>query len=121
VPDVIEIRGLRALGVIGVNPEEKARAQPFEIDLDLEADLSKAGETDALADTIDYGRAVAIAEQVIESEQHQLLERVAQRIAEELFVLDRVDAVRVTVRKLRPPLPHHADTAAVTILRRRPS
>jgi dihydroneopterin aldolase len=45
VPDVIEIRGLRALGVIGVNPEEKARAQPFEIDLDLEADLSKAGET----------------------------------------------------------------------------
>jgi dihydroneopterin aldolase len=58
---------------------------------------------------------------VIESEQHQLLERVAQRIAEELFVLDRVDAVRVTVRKLRPPLPHHADTAAVTILRRRPS
>jgi dihydroneopterin aldolase len=121
VPDVIEIRGLRALGVIGVNPEEKERAQPFEVDLDLEADLSRAGRTDDLADTIDYGRAVAIAERVIETEQHQLIERVAQRIAEDLLVLDRVEAVRVTVRKLRPPLPHDADTAAVTILRRRTS
>ena len=119
MPDVIEIRGLRALGIIGVLPEERERAQPFEVDFDLEADLSSAGATDALGDTIDYGRAVAVAEQVVRTERHQLLERVAQRVADDLLALDRVAAVRVTVRKLRPPLPQDVATSAVTIVRRR--
>jgi len=119
VPDLIEIRGLRVLGIIGVNPEERNRPQPFEIDLDLEADLSLAGASDDLAQTVDYGGAVAAAEKVVRTENHLLLERVAQRIAEDLLALDRVDGVRVTIRKVRPPLPHDVATAAVTITRRR--
>jgi dihydroneopterin aldolase len=120
VPDLIEIRGLRVLGIIGVNPEERHRQQPFEIDLDLEADLSLAGKSDQLAETIDYGLAVAVAERVVRTESHLLLERVAQRIAEDLLALDRIDGVTVTIRKVRPPLPQDVTTAAVTITRRRP-
>jgi dihydroneopterin aldolase len=52
-PDRIELRGLRALGTHGVLPEEKERAQPFEVDLALEVDLRPAGRSDALADTVD--------------------------------------------------------------------
>jgi 7,8-dihydroneopterin aldolase/epimerase/oxygenase len=121
VPDLIEIRGLRALGIIGVNPEERNRPQPFELDLDLEADLSVAGTSDALADTVDYGLAVAVAERVVREESHLLLERVAQRIADELLALERVAGVTVTIRKVRPPLPQDVATAAVTITRRRAS
>ena len=117
--DLIEIRGLRVLGIIGVNPEERNRQQPFEIDLDLEADLSRAGKSDELAATVDYGLAVAVAEQVVRTESHLLLERVAQRIAEDLLALDRIDGVTVTIRKVRPPLPQDVTTAAVTITRRR--
>jgi dihydroneopterin aldolase len=120
VPDLIEIRGLRVLGIIGVNPEERHRQQPFEIDLDLEADLSLAGKSDQLAETVDYGLAVAVAERVVRTESHLLLERVAQRIAEDLLALDRIDGVTVTIRKVRPPLPQDVTTAAVTITRRRP-
>ena len=120
MPDLIEIRGLRVLGIIGVNPEERHRQQPFEIDLDLEADLSLAGKSDQLAETIDYGLAVAVAERVVRTESHLLLERVAQRIAEDLLALDRIDGVTVTIRKVRPPLPQDVTTAAVTITRRRP-
>ena len=119
MPDLIEIRGLRALGIIGVCPEEQVRPQPFEVDFDLEADLADAGGSDDLADTIDYGLATALAERVVATEHHQLLERVAQRIADELLTLDRVAAVRVTIRKLRPPLPHDVATSAVTIRRMR--
>ena len=36
-------------------PEEHQRAQPFEVDLDLELDLRPAGRSDRLADTVDYG------------------------------------------------------------------
>ena len=41
--------------ICGVLPEERDRAQPLEIDLDLWADLSAAGRSDDLADTVDYG------------------------------------------------------------------
>jgi dihydroneopterin aldolase len=121
VPDVIEIRGLRALGTIGVNPEERERSQPFELDLDLEADLSTAGRSDDLRDTVDYGVAVAIAEKVVQTESHLLLERVAQRIADDLLAIERVQGVRVTIRKVRPPVPQDVATSGVTILRRRPA
>jgi dihydroneopterin aldolase len=118
--DRIELRGLRALGVIGVLPEERERAQPFELDIALEADLGPAGQTDDLADTIDYGHAVALAERVVTTERHVLLERVAQRVADELLGLDGVAAVEVTIRKLRPPVPQDLASSAVTIVRHRP-
>jgi dihydroneopterin aldolase len=117
--DRIEIRGLRALGVIGALPEEQARAQPFEVDLDIETDLSRAGRSDDLADTIDYGALTAAAEAVISRQVHVLLEHVAHQIATVLLAVDGVDGVRVTVRKLRPPLPNDVATAGVTVVRRR--
>jgi dihydroneopterin aldolase len=119
VPDIIEIRGLRALGVIGVLPEERERAQPFEVDFDVEADLVEAGRSDRLEDTLDYGALTAAAERVVREERPLLLERVAARIAEELLREPRALAVRVTVRKLRPPLPSDVATSAVTVRRTR--
>jgi 7,8-dihydroneopterin aldolase/epimerase/oxygenase len=57
---------------------------------------------------------------VVATESHLLLERVAQRIADVLLDADdRIDAVRVSIRKLRPPIPVDVDTSAVTITRRR--
>lgn len=118
--DVIEIRGLRAVGLIGANPEEQERAQPFEIDLDLYADLSVAAATDELGDTINYGDVVTAAACVVETERHQLLEQVAQRVADEVLAVDeRATSVRVTIRKLRPPVPFDVATAGVTITRAR--
>ena len=42
IPDVIELRAIRATGTHGVLDEEKRRAQPFEIDIDLHLDLRAA-------------------------------------------------------------------------------
>ena len=50
--DRIELKGIRALGTIGVLPEEKIRSQPFEVDIWIETDLLKAGGSDDLSDTI---------------------------------------------------------------------
>jgi 7,8-dihydroneopterin aldolase/epimerase/oxygenase len=117
--DRLELRGLRVVGVHGALPEEQVRAQPFEVDLDVVTDLARAGSTDALDDTLDYGAIAAIAERVVASERHTLLERIAARIAEEVLADARVAAVTVTVRKLRPPVPVDLDTAAVRITRQR--
>ena len=111
--------GLRLLGVHGALPEEQDRAQPFEVDLDLTADLTEAGRTDSLSDTVDYGAVVAAVEHIVQGERHQLLERLASRIADEVLAFDpRITSVTVTVRKLRPPVPADLAWAGVTISRR---
>ena len=118
-PDVIELRGLRAVGYCGALPEEQERAQPFEVDLDVEADLSGPGRTDQLEDTLDYGAIAAAVEQVITTERFALLERLSARIAEVVLTDPRATAVTVTVRKLRPPVPQHLETSGVRIRRTR--
>lgn len=115
--DTIELRGLRAAGYCGVLPEEQARPQPFEVDLDVGADLSVAGRSDDLADTLDYGALAAAVEQVIVTERFALLERLATRLTEVVLADDRVGWVTVVVRKLRPPVPQLLDTSAVRITR----
>ena len=107
------------MGMHGALPEEQVRAQPFEVDLDVEADLRTAGSTDDLADTIDYGALATAVERVVSGERFTLLERLAQRIAEAVCADGRVRAVTVTVRKLRPPVPVDLASAAVRITRRR--
>ena len=105
MPDRIEIRGLRALGLIGVNPEERERPQPFEVDFDVELDTAKAGATDDLHDTIDYGRRRP-GRAGGDTEPHLLLERVAQRIAQVLLGADdRIEATTVTCASCGPPRP----------------
>jgi len=58
--DRIELRGLRVTATCGVLPEEKARRQPFEVDMDVHADLGAASLSDDLADTVDYGALCAL-------------------------------------------------------------
>ena len=111
----ILVEGLEVLGVHGVLPEEQTRAQPFRVDLELEVDLDRAGVSDDLADTIDYGAVIEAVGRVVESERHQLLERLAARIASVCREDARVTAVTVTVRKLRPPVPAAVDHVGVRI------
>ena len=118
--DRLSLRGLRVLGTHGVLPEERERAQPFEIDLDVEADLSAAGRSDALADTLDYAALADLAAAVVTGKHAELLEHLAYEIAGALLAAaPAAAAVTVTVRKLRPPVPLDLASAAVTITRRR--
>jgi FolB domain-containing protein len=118
--DRIELRGLRASGICGALPEERERAQPLELDLDVVADLAPAGRSDALEDTIDYGALCRIVETVVTEERFTLLERLAARVAELVLQHDsRVLSVAVDVRKLRPPVPQQLTTSGVHIERAR--
>jgi dihydroneopterin aldolase len=119
LPDLIELRGLRALGICGALPEEQERVQPLEVDLDVVADLAPAGRSDDLDDTVNYGALAEAVEAVITTERFTLLERLAQRIAEVVLAVAGVQAVTVSVRKLRPPVPQQLATSGVRITRSR--
>jgi len=119
--DRIELRGLRVTATCGVLPEEKARRQPFEVDLDvyvgLGLGLGAPSLSDDLADTVDYGALCALVAGIAEGEAFNLLERFAGRVAEAVLAVPGVDAVTVTVRKLRPPVPEDLATSGVRIHR----
>lgn len=116
--DRIELRGLRLSGIVGVLPEEQARAQPLELDLDLVRSLAHAGRSDDLADTVDYGAVCDLVERVVADGRPQLLEHLAERVAAEVLALGGVDEVVVAVRKLRPPVPQALATSGVRLVRR---
>jgi dihydroneopterin aldolase len=117
--DRIELRGLRALGICGVLPEERERRQPFEVDLALEVDLTAAGQSDDLGDTVDYGALAQDVVAVVEGSEFQLLESLARAIADASLADPRVAAVTVRLRKLRPPVPVDLDSSGVRIRRER--
>ncbi|MEZ5310168.1 MAG: dihydroneopterin aldolase [Microthrixaceae bacterium] len=57
--DRIILRDLRLAGVVGVLPEERVRPQPLSIDIEILTDLTRAGLSDDLDDSVDYGRCVS--------------------------------------------------------------
>jgi dihydroneopterin aldolase len=121
VSDRIEVRDLRVTGVHGVLPEERDRAQPFSVDLVVWVDLEAAQQSDELADTVDYGALARTAADVVGGRSYQLLEALAGRLASALLIVDaRIEAVEVTVRKLRPPLPLDVGSTGVRVRRNRP-
>jgi dihydroneopterin aldolase len=82
-------------------------------------DLSGAGSSDALEHTVDYGSLVEEVAALVGSERWNLIERVAQRVADTVLALDRVSAVTVTVHKPDAPVRAEFDDIAVKITRER--
>ena len=117
--DRIEIRALRVVGTHGLLPEEQSRGQPFEIDLDVDADLAVAGRNDTLEDTVDYGEVARRASAVVTGRSYRLLEALAEAIAEAVLTDARATSVTVGVRKLHPPLAADVGSVGVRVARSR--
>jgi 7,8-dihydroneopterin aldolase/epimerase/oxygenase len=116
--DRIELRGLRVTGTHGVLPEERDRAQPFEIDIDIEMDLSAAACTDELRHTADYGAVVDAVAMVVRGPHSDLMEHLAGRLVATIREkAPAASAVSVSIRKLHPPVPFDLGSAGVTIRR----
>jgi dihydroneopterin aldolase len=116
--DRIELRGMSFQGRHGVGDAEREQPQEFKVDVKIEADLTEAGLTDKLVDTIDYTKVRAAAREVIEGESRKLLESLAGAIAQRILAMPRVEAVSVRVAK-RPASMQPIEAAAVRINRTR--
>ena len=116
--DHVEISGLRANCIIGVDESERVEPQPVEIDIVLDVDLAAAGASDDLAHSIDYRSLAEAVVGAVESSSFLLIEALATRVADICLAVGKVEAVEVTLRK--PGALRIADYAAVTIRRKRP-
>ena len=115
--DHVEISGLRANCIIGVDESERVEPQPVEIGIVLDVDLAAAGASDDLADAVDYRSLAEAVVGAVESSSFLLIEALATRVADICLAESKVEAVEVTLRK--PGALPIADYAAVTIRRSR--
>lgn len=90
----------------GFFSEEERLGQRFTLDLVLATDIRASAISDALADTVDYGKVVAVVTQAFTARRFNLLEAAARAVA--LAVLDAfppVTLIEITLRKPAPPIP----------------
>lgn len=117
--DVIVLSGLRAYGFHGVLPEERRDGQWFIVDVRLELDLAPAAASDAVADTVHYGELAEALSAVATGKPVDLIETLAQRLADVCLADRRVAAAEVCVHKPQAPIPLPFADVAVSIRRER--
>ena len=104
--DVIHLRGLEFYAYHGVLPEEQVLGQKFLIDMDLFRDLSQAGASDQVEDTIHYGEVYQVIKACVAGDsRHQLIEHLAEDIAQRVLGQFSCTSVRVEVHKPQAPIP----------------
>ncbi|MGY1914779.1 dihydroneopterin aldolase [Blastococcus sp. HT6-30] len=118
-PDRIVVRGIRAHAHHGVYAFERERGQVFRADAVLEVDTSAAAAGDHLDRTVDYADLAQQLHAVLNGEPVNLLETLAQRLADVCLANPLVDAVEITVHKPEAELGVPFDDVMVTIRRER--
>jgi len=117
--DQIVIRGLRGVGHHGVFAHERRDGQEFIVDVCLDVRTSAAAVSDDLADTVDYGMVAQAVHALIVGEPFDLVETLAERIAEACLVFSGVSRAAVTVHKPHAPIPVPFDDVEIRIERSR--
>jgi dihydroneopterin aldolase len=117
--DRISVKGLRARGRHGVLAAERELGQEFIIDVTLFLDTAPAAAGDDLTKTVHYGELAQDLVKVVEGEPVDLIETLAQRLADVCLARELVRSAEVSVHKPAAPIPLPFDDVIVTIVRSR--
>ena len=118
--DKIRLDNMAFYGYHGIMPEEKSMGQRFYIDVVLYLDLSQAGRSDDISDTVNYAHVYDMVKKTVEGKPFRLIEKLAAVINEKVMdAYPVVKKIRTTVRKPLAPVPGPLDDVSVTIERLR--
>ena len=117
--DRLAVRGIQTFGHHGVFEFERRDGQPFVIDLEIGLATAEAAASDDLSRTVDYGSLVAEVKQAAEQDPVDLIETLAQRIADVCLSREQVEWAEVTVHKPHAPIEATFEDVALTIYRSR--
>lgn len=111
---------MRFYGYHGLFAEENKLGQIFIVNATLYASLQQAGLSDRMEDSVHYGEAFDIVQQIVEGEPKHLIEAVGEEIAQSILrVFPTVQACHIEVEKPSPPIQGHYDGVAIEIFRER--
>lgn len=113
--DIVFIRRLEADAVIGVNEWERRVHQRLRLDLELGADAGRAAASDAIDDAVDYNAVAERVKVLVGESAFQLVESLAEHVADRLRAEFAIPWLRVTVHK--PGAVRGAESVGVVIER----
>lgn len=118
--DNIKINGIKTYAYHGVLEAERVLGQFFITDVIMYLDLSAASKTDKLTETVHYGEAYQMIEQIIKGEPVDLIEHLAEKVSTALFdQYDKIVGTEVTITKINPPIEGNYDNVSITLNRKR--
>ncbi|MEK5495615.1 dihydroneopterin aldolase [Bacillus sp. FSL M8-0077] len=118
--DKVYVNGMEFYGYHGVFAEENKLGQRFRVDLTASLDLSKAGQTDDLNETINYAELYNVCKNIVEGNPVNLVETLTERIANQVLKdFPTVQECTVKVIKPDPPIPGHYQSVAIEMTRSR--
>jgi dihydroneopterin aldolase len=118
--DRLAVTGIEAYGHHGVLAAERRDGQLFSADIALHLDTRGAARSDDLRDTVDYGTLVGRVKRAIESDPVDLVETLAQRLADICLEDPRVRRAEVTLHKPGAPIEATFTDVTLTIVRSTP-
>lgn len=118
--DCIQLTGIRCYGYVGYLPEEQVLGQWFEVDLTLWLDLAAAGESDDIADTLDYRSVIETVQQLVKTAKFALIEKLANAIAQSALNSEPVQEVQVRLTKVAAPIPDFGGKITIQLTRSKP-
>jgi dihydroneopterin aldolase len=117
--DAIQISGIRGYGYTGFFAEEQSLGQWFEADLRISLDLTRTGDDDELAHSLDYAQVVQRVKHLLENSRFRTIERLATVIAEAVLAFAPVRGVTLRLTKVAAPIPGFDGRIAIEISRSR--
>ena len=118
--DKITLNKLKFYGYHGVLKEENKLGQKFTVNLELYADLKKACVTDSVEDTINYALIYTLVKEIVETEQYNLIEKLAEEITTRIFnTFEKVCEIVVEIEKPEAPVNGIYDFFSVQLRRKR--
>lgn len=118
-PDILSLRGLRGRAHHGVFEVERREGQEFVVDVDMGLDTRTAATNDDLSATVDYGGLAELLHASLVRDPVDLIETLAQRLADVCLSEPLVAWVAVTVHKPAAPIRVTLDDVSLTIHRSR--
>ena len=117
--DTLRIRAIRAWGHTGYFDAEQELGQWFEVDLEIQLDLSRTGADDELAYTLNYAAVIERVKELVEGSRDRTIERLNTRLCEAVLAFPEVQEVRSSLTKVAAPIAGFDGRVAIEMVRRR--
>lgn len=115
--DRITLTGVGVVGYHGVLDSEKEAGQPFFVDITMFTNFKRAAQSDSVENTVNYAEVAELIRDVIMGDSLDLIETLAEQIAEAVLERFPLAAVELTVHKPKAPIEVTFSDVSVTVFR----
>ena len=117
--DCIYLHNMLFYGYHGVLDAEQELGQRFMLDVRLYLDLTSAGRSDDLRQTVNYAEVYEVVKDIVENRRFRLIETLAETIAQQVLSSFPVEQTAIAIRKPAAPIAGILDYAEVSLVRSR--